>query len=325
MSGHLIPALPCTLMAMKVLAALLSVAVAACYAKPPGSAESPTGTVASPSASKLYSGRVVKGRVTAAGKPLRYFGVIVTSNFSHSWQAPPVRIRAKDGRFAIDKLDAGTYDVVILAKGFGRAIVPNVSLGAELGETDVGDIALGEGFTIRGRVIDTAGGAVGGADVLIQQGIHASTDDDLDALSKGNFTAVSDDNGTYQIDGFFVKDIASHSVKLTASHPKFGNATVYIGAESRTVNLVLGPTGTIEGEVIGNEHHLVVMIRSVTATRHSDTVLVGSNGEFRLAPIPVGEYEVRLVTQELKSVAPPQSVRVEAGQVTGVTFRTGAP
>jgi hypothetical protein len=70
---------------------------------------------------------------------------------------PTFAIRDPGGRFAIDRLPAGTYEVVVVAPGAGlHASWPSVDVAA--GRTRAGlRLVARPGLTVRGQVVDAAG------------------------------------------------------------------------------------------------------------------------------------------------------------------------
>lgn len=103
----------------------------------------------------------IEGVVTLDGQPLERFAVRVEGPTSRSRQ-----VRDGGGRFSLDRLEPGTYRLVVTAPdGSGRA---EVTVGA--GETVTRDVVLEHAVTVRGRILDREGKPIAGAMVMIGDG-----------------------------------------------------------------------------------------------------------------------------------------------------------
>ncbi len=74
------------------------------------------------------------------------------------------------GRFEIQDLAAGRYDLEVRGSGFAHARVPGLRVPENGDRFDFGTLVLIPGATIEGRVSDSSGQAVAGARVLVETG-----------------------------------------------------------------------------------------------------------------------------------------------------------
>ncbi|MEM7160494.1 MAG: carboxypeptidase regulatory-like domain-containing protein [Myxococcota bacterium] len=103
----------------------------------------------------------VEGQVTLDGQPLKSYAVRVEGPTARGKQ-----VRDSAGHFELERLDPGTYQLVVTAPdGSGRA---EVTVGA--GESVTKDVVLEHKLTVRGRIVDEAGQPVPGAMILVGEG-----------------------------------------------------------------------------------------------------------------------------------------------------------
>ena len=127
----------------------------------------------------------VEGQVTLDGQPLKSFGVRVEGPTARGKQ-----VRDSSGHFELERLDPGTYQLVVTAPdGTGRA---EVTVGA--GESVTQDVVLEHKLTVRGRIVDEAGEPVAGAMILVGEGAagqvsieHSGDEMPLTTDKDGNF------------------------------------------------------------------------------------------------------------------------------------------
>ena len=103
-----------------------------------------------------------------------------------------------DGAFAMEDVDPGTYSLRVSAQGFATTRRDGVAVAAG-GSPNAVSVALDEGGTVAGRVVDTAGRPVPGARVMTQNLSLGIADFRPPALSgeDGSFTVHSLGAGTY--------------------------------------------------------------------------------------------------------------------------------
>ncbi|MEM1249807.1 MAG: carboxypeptidase regulatory-like domain-containing protein [Acidobacteriota bacterium] len=159
----------------------------------------------------------------------------------------PRAVTDGEGRFTIEDLSAGKYDFEASASGFAPARINAVEIGGTAASNEIGTLALSPGVELLGRVVDTDGRPIEGAEV------HAEVE--AEVLMSVNFgiegeepTAVTDADGMFRI--FDLADGSSVKVKVRAEG--YGNAE-RSGARAPNLDpvvLVLQPALEVTGVVV---------------------------------------------------------------------------
>lgn len=229
---------------------------------------------------------MVTGRVLLAGQPVPYFGYAITESVTDTYGRPtPVRDDA--GRFTIKDATPGTVAVVIVGPGFARKAIGDVHV-VPGKTTDLGDIVVERGETIRGRVVDDRGLGIAGATVRV--GSPSSSNGPLlRQLMHGEASATSDANGNYELVG---GPPSTEERTVRAVHPSQGASHPATLAEgTSTVDLVLHGTGEIVGKVTANDGKFAVaeLLDEPNSRYYSS---VEDDGSFTFSRLPHGRYRV---------------------------------
>jgi len=180
----------------------------------------------------------IEGRVVnPAGEPLVGMEVSVGSEDVGSYGGLKTKPADEDGNFKISGLFAGTYSFCIAHAGESRFrrinYIPPFSVGPGDEMTDVLVVYEDDTYTIAGRVTNTDGEPVVGAEIVCSGPArypHATSGSD------GAFRVRVPVNGLY-------------TVRVT--HETYGAVTVEsVAAGSDGVEIVLGKSGTVEGQVV---------------------------------------------------------------------------
>jgi hypothetical protein len=236
----------------------------------------------------------VVGRVLVGGKPVPYFGVILSTNFMSSLQSKPFAIHTRDGRFVVNGAPARSWDIIIVAPHVGTFIAPGheVTDGAVL---DLGDIVMTRGPTIAGHVTDPAGRPIADAKVRITTSRLYPPTDELTEMSLGNFETRSDTLGAYRIDGASWSDLAHSSASIVATSGALrASEELPVPYANATIDLVVRDAGAIDG-VVDLEVHRgdVVAARPVSGTGRARYADVGPDRRVRFDDLLAGEYELQ--------------------------------
>jgi hypothetical protein len=184
------------------------------------------------------------------------------------------------GRFDLGALPAARYQISAQDPDT-LAAVATVDLRDPGARADDLELRLGACVTrVSGTVRDSSGGVIAGARVR--------------ALEPGIAVTTSDESGEYEIcvprgHGF-----------IEASAEGYGGASVHVPASGRTrVDLLLVPEAVIAGTVLDGGAAAAGAAVEARGTSHDHarrpgrTVLTGPDGEFRIAGLPPGVFELR--------------------------------
>lgn len=232
----------------------------------------------------------ITGRVVAGGAPVPAFGVAISSATEAAEDARPLVVRNPDGRFMVRGLDAGRDRVTIVAPGFASRTIEAVELAAGA-TTDLGDLALGRGRAISGRVADESGVPVAGAAVTVYvTRPRMPSDDGWRDMLVGARTVRTGRGGHYHLEGL---PPGTTALRIEASHAS-GRASSdrALAPGESVVDLQVVPTGEIRGAITGRR---VAADTLVVATRVSDPASqylaeVHVLGAFRFERLPPGDY-----------------------------------
>lgn len=259
---------------------------------------------------------MITGRVLFAGQPVSYFGYAITESVTDRYGRPtPVRDEA--GRFTVKDATPGTVAVVIVAPGFARKAIGDVHV-VPGKTTDLGDIIVERGETIRGRVVDDRGLGIAGATVRVGSA-SSSNGSLLRQLMHGESTATSDANGAYEL---FGAPPSSEERTVRATHPTKGAshpATLAEGAS--TVELVLRGTGDIVGTIAATDGKIAVA-ELVDEPGHRYYESIDDDGKFAFTRLPYGTYRVDVRSA---SGAGSTTVEVRVGATAKVELRELQP
>lgn len=258
----------------------------------------------------------IAGRVVRAGVPVPYFGIAVSPEGESVVTEIPRPVRDTKGTFTERGMTAGTWTVAIVGPGFERRVIEHVRITAGQ-TTELGDISVTAGESVRGRVVDEHGRAIEGAKVEITAGRSSSDPDRLRALIGDVYSATTDRRGEFQIDGMS----ASESRQIEAKHPTLGiSGSQPIEPGRSQIEVVIRATGSIGGTLVGLAP--AFRIYNVAATPVDGpyemySAEIDPYGNFEIANLPPGEYEVRV---RGRVVVPRQQVTVVAGSRNEIDF-----
>ncbi len=199
------------------------------------------------------------------------------------------------GAFRLDGLPVGRIGLRIVAPGFGPQRFEHETRPSDGGSLrDVGEIALVRGATLEGRVEDTLGGPIRGAQVRVAD--HPGVAD------------FSDEDGRFLIGG-----LPDEQFMLSALDSGRVGHMQARSAET-PVTIVLPLAGSISGALANSRGEPVagtVTARRLdtTSPRSSLATLAGWDGRYRFARVAEGTYEIAAATQEGSTAYGPVAVR----------------
>ncbi len=163
-----------------------------------------------------------------------------------------VSVHAEDGRFELDDVPAGKWDVEVTASGYQRGRAAGISV-EEGGSAEGVEVRLTRGAAILGRVLEARSGRpVMDASVRAD----AATGPRLSRMGPepGDNEASSDAEGRFEITG-----LGPGPYRVTASHPSWNETTTSVELKDApaSVEIRLGQGGTITGTVVSAAHPVV--------------------------------------------------------------------
>jgi hypothetical protein len=235
----------------------------------------------------------VKGKVLYAdGTPPEMFHVSTSMG-----QGTP--FSGGDGSFEVNAAP-GPAVLSVTGPTFVQKSVSDVRV--EGGQTvDVGTITVERGRSISGRVLSAGGAAVSGAKVMAGPQLMGSGSE----LSSGGLfgmpgvkSATSGDDGGYVLAG-----VGPRSLVLIADHATEGRSQAVrlpAGTESGFVDLVMLPTGALEGTITSGGKptgSVMVMAQPQQAVRGNFIVQGGEDGTYRYDKLAPDTYRVSAMKQ----------------------------
>jgi hypothetical protein len=241
-----------------------------------GSAPTPMKVIGPPPEMASY----VTGCPSVEGAPPSKLGIWILEDARASQFVPPLEF--KGGCFRIEGVSPGTWDIVIVAKGFLRHVSARVNL--EPG-SNVISVQLSRGNTISGYVLRPDGSPAPRATVYLYKTVKDEPETEIIGLSRGQYETVSDASGKFMIAG-----LDKIEGFLAASHSSGVSLPVRLKQGVATVTMSLAPSATLSGRVIGARNSAAIVIRSVADLNGIIVSKIDKRGRFEFGRIPAGEY-----------------------------------
>jgi large repetitive protein len=219
-----------------------------------------------------------------------------------------------DGVFQIVGIPSGSHVLVATAPGYAAQRV-EVDVRPRTQQTNVGDIALETGMTIRGRVTDKAGSPIAEAQIRGFQPRPGFT-----SPAEGR----SEGDGTFAIGG-----LSAGTYRLSVSAAGYGNTDRQAEAGAENVEVVLQAAGQITGQVVDDAGRPVDAFRVSAQPKPQEGFgmrmvmpprlqpFAGTDGRFTLEGVSEGTYAVTASAPE-RADGTVSNVKVEAGGTTDV-------
>lgn len=270
---------------------------------------SPTGQPPPPSVQiVLGEGKTVRGRVVdAEGRPAA--GVEILLLDLRTFRDRQEATTGKEGRFEIRHLSPGTYTLLAQPPDRAGLELPEVEIPSSTPSVDLGDLKLPAAGAIEGRVTDTRGTPIEGAEVNVAEAKDLSHGLNL-SMSLGD--ALMAENGLQSArtgpDGIFsVPGLKSGArFDLRVQHPGYAEAKL-AGVEAPTqdpVQIELKAGHRLAGRVVDTEGEPVAGASLIWIERTEGIAgLIGSQrplgesdaeGRFRADGLPAGSLDLEV-------------------------------
>ncbi len=156
-----------------------------------------------------------------------------------------LEVHDEEGRFALDGVPPGTWDVEVASRGYESGRAGSVAL-EEGGVAGGVEVRLRRGATLAGRVLE-AGSARPVADAVVEAEAQGGEPAFLRFGDDGEGGVRTDADGRFEIVG-----LAPGSYSVSASHPDFAEAaeTVLLKGQAASVELRLGRGSRLSGVVV---------------------------------------------------------------------------
>ena len=240
--------------------------------------------------------------------------------FPHETRAVAARVLAgADGRFRLDGLAPGAYDLRAAARGRSPALLAAVTIAA--GQRFQARLALRGTGSIEGVVRSEAGAPLAGARVrVVLRG---------DGLAGAvPVEARTDFEGRYRIDALELgrADLVAHQEGVAVGESRA--VRVAEGQASRA-DFFLPEAGVLAGRVSGAAPIAVTAspMRAGLGTAQSARVLADATGNYRI-DLPAGEYRIHAAPADAAPAdlrVAPAFAGVQPGRVTRVDLASAAP
>ncbi len=240
-------------------------------------------------------------------------------------QKPPWTASTDErGRFEVPDIDLGTYNLIVVARGYASFRVPGLPVTGGEGPCDLGTVLLEPGKDLTGRVVNHLGRGLGGAEITARQrGIGRDSGIPLPEVE-------TDPSGM-----FVLPDLSPQSrLDLRIEHSGFAALEVASVAPGDKVNMELEPVSSISGRIVGpdgpiNGAEIEAQTSSPTAPHlafNPSTTGSDSEGAFDLSNLTPGIVSVRVTApgyqpRELEVTLPSRSplsgleIVLEVGEV----------
>lgn len=200
------------------------------------------------------------------------------------------------GAFEIANVSAGTFLLRATREGFAAFSKEGVEIAAGPGPTDFGTITLERGVSIEGRVTDSKGRPVEGAEVTATPSIS------LDALGTSGVTSQqpveTGADGSFRIGALKRGERYDLFIRHTGHVPTTAPG---VEAPAEDVKIVLQTARTLSGRVVGPEREPVPGAE-IAATEETKASFDGAGYEFTSTrPLAVTDAEGRFVIADLEA------------------------
>jgi len=217
------------------------------------------------------------------------------------------------GRFRLEDLPPGPFDLTIAAPGYGQKTVHAVEVPEAGGPPLV--ISLAKGEMLTGTVVDSRGKPVDRATV------RALLNEDRD----GNFLpveGVTDGEGRYHLDGL---EAGTYRAEVASPEGGFVSAKVAVRPGINRLDFTF-PGGEVAGRVLGRggapiPDAVATLLPAVPSGVRPHTVTAAADGTFRMRSVADGDYLLTAEAEDFAALAEPAEIHVAGQAVQDLELR----
>jgi hypothetical protein len=265
----------------------------------------------------------VIGQVVAESGPARHFGVTLTRSVGQLEDYErTVEVSATDGRFRVASVEPGKWELILASPEFAQRVVSGVEI-ARGSTRDLGTINVSRGFRIDGRVTDARMTPVPDAEVTIRQRGYGQplpeAERNLSMLAHGVLVARTDAFGMFVIENFAELE---DNFAMIVARARDRRVSVYrfVPNYNATLDLVVAPTGTLEGTITGDGPRAHVVAMPVGVSQPAPFYAKLGDNRFRFEDLPEGDYNVFVVDDDHTSNPSIQRISITAGTSSQTTL-----
>jgi hypothetical protein len=212
-------------------------------------------------------------------------------------EAEPRSVAVSGGRFVVQDLAPGRTTLALRADGFVPLRRDLTILSDQ--PSELGELLLRRGPSVRGAVLDSGGSPVPAAHVVASARIVGDASD-LHASTLG-WEAYTDERGEFQLEG-----LPATSVFVMAAHPARSRSALQSvsagNADSGPIHLTVGLGSRLRGVVTRGAQPLQgVAVAAAYLTEGRDALALGvtsdAEGRYELPELPFGKYLVSAYAQ----------------------------
>jgi protocatechuate 3,4-dioxygenase beta subunit len=217
-----------------------------------------------------------------------------------------------EGRFRIDELAAGPFNLTVSAPGYKQRTLQGIEI-PETGGPAL-EISLSKGATLTGRVVDSRGEPVAGATLYASQAEPQT----------GGFQQVegsADGDGRYRLEGL---EIATYWATATSPDGETLEASVKVRPGINPLDFTFPGGVDVEGRVLDRDG---VPLPGATASLKPVPggkvfhAVAGAEGFFRIRTVADGDYLLAGQAEGFAATAQPGEIHVSGQAVQGLELR----
>ena len=251
----------------------------------------------------LSLGGVITGQITSAATLLPVGGATVEAISGGTFVTGTTD---PDGRYRLEGLPQGTYEVLALAPGLAQQAVTGLAV-AGAGDSQSADIALPAQAVITGTVALGSGGPTGGT-VTVFAVPTGGTDPSLvfpGTVTGDSYTIPNLPAGTYDVTVAVVGYVSQTIAGVAATGP------------TQSAGMVVLPVSASISGFVSADQPADLLIGAYEGTDLIATTVSDDAGNFKFNSLPAGTYTLNLIAPQ--SVPNPPTVVLAANQsVTGI-------